>query len=306
MAKTLPRYVLVTPARNEVTFIRKTLESVVAQTHRPVKWVIVSDGSTDGTDDAVRPFAETHDWIELVSLPARAQRNFAGKVAAFNAGYARLEGVQYDVIGNLDADVSFDPDYLAFLMGKFAENDRLGIGGTPYAEENAIHDHRFRSPDHVSGACQMFKRECFEEIGGYPQVRTGGIDLIVVLAAQAKGWQTRRFDERFCVHHRNVGSELHSDVYRRLLNLGRKDYLLGSHPAFEVFRSIFQMKTRPYVIGGVLMLWGYSWALIRNLERSMPDELIRIRRDDQMRRLKAVLRHPLKRSGAGHPATARP
>jgi len=301
---TTPAYVLITPARNESQFIELTIKSVTAQTVRPTKWVIVSDGSTDGTDDIVRKYVVQHDWIELVRLPERSQRSFAGKVDAFNAGYARVAGLEYDVIGNLDADVSFEEDYLAFLVSKFPENPNLGVAGTPYLEENAIHDEQFKSPDHVSGACQMFRRECFEHIGGYMAVKSGGIDLIALLSAQAKGWQTKRFDERVCRHHRNVGSGEHAGIYRRLLNVGRKDYLLGSHPFFEIFRSAHQMRNKPYIVGGFLMLIGYVWAMLLGIEQTMPKELIQVRRTDQMKRLKNVLRHPLVR-GVRRPATAR-
>lgn len=288
-------YVLITPARNEAQFIECTILSMVRQAVKPVRWVIVSDGSTDGTDEIVKRYLPEHKWIELVRRPERTERHFAGKVAAFDAGYAKVLGIEYDVIGNLDADVSFDPDYLAFLLSKFDENPRLGVAGTPYREDNALHDERFKNPDHVSGACQLFRRECFEQIGGYLPVRSGGVDLIALLSAQAKGWQTKRFDEKVCLHHRNVGSGDHVGVYERLLNRGKKDYLLGSHPAFELFRSILQMRHRPYVIGGLLMLAGYFWAMIRFVERSMPEELIAIRRTDQMQRLKSVLRYPLTR-----------
>ena len=305
MLAKLLSYVLVTPVRNEAAFIEKTIKSVVSQTILPVKWVIVSDGSTDGTDDIVRRYVAQHDWIELVQLRERAQRSFAGKAAAFNVGFARVAGLEYDVIGNLDADISFEDDYIAFLMSKFAENPRLGVTGTPYREENAIHDHRFMSPEHVSGACQMFRRECLEDIGGYAPIRSGGIDLIALLSAQKKGWQTRRFDEKVCLHHRNVGSGQHAGVYRRLLHLGKKDYLHGSHPGFELFRSAYQMKNRPYIVGGVLMLIGYVWAMLGRVERTMPDELIELRRIDQMQRLKDVLRHPLRYSDRRTSATDR-
>jgi len=297
----IPTYVLITPARNEAQHLEKTINSVVQQTARPLRWIIVSDGSTDGTDGIVRKYADQHAWIELVSLPEHAQRNFAGKVVAFNAGYMRVAALKFDVVGNLDGDVSFDEDYLAFLVSKFASNPRLGVAGTPYREENASHDERFKSPDHVSGACQMFRRECFEEVGGYQPLRSGGIDLVALLAAQAKGWQTKRYDEKFCLHHRNVGSGDHAGIYSRLLNRGKKDYLLGSHPAFEIFRSLNQMKTRPYLVGGVLMLVGYFWAMLLRVDRSMPLALMQIRQRDQMHRLKEVLCHPLALGGGRSP-----
>src|SRR2546426_9059646 len=109
-------YVLITPARNEAKFIELAIKSVVGQTVRPAKWVIVSDGSTDGTDNIVSKYAAQHKWIELVRIPERSERHFAGKVDAFNAGYSRVKDLKYEVIGNLDADVSFDEDYLAFLI----------------------------------------------------------------------------------------------------------------------------------------------------------------------------------------------
>ncbi len=127
MLTKLPIYVLITPARNEAAYIEETIKSVVAQTILPLRWVIVSDGSTDGSDEVVRKFAAEHDWIDLVSLPRRAERNFEGKVAAFNAGQARVAGLKYDVIGNLDADISFDREYFDFLLQKLAENPALGL-----------------------------------------------------------------------------------------------------------------------------------------------------------------------------------
>src|SRR5258706_1018027 len=127
-----PAYVLITPARNEAQFVELTIQSVVWQTVLPMKWVIVSDGSTDGTDDIVRRYATEYSWIELVRMPERQERHFAGKVRAFNAGYAKVKNMEYKMIGNLDADISFDDkDYFDFLLNKFAEDPRLGVGGTP-------------------------------------------------------------------------------------------------------------------------------------------------------------------------------
>src|SRR6266446_10732688 len=122
MRDSLPRYVLISPARNEALYIGKTIESVIAQTVHPVRWVIVSDGSTDGTYDVVMKYVAQHDWIVLVRQPERAERHFAGKVNAFNAGYARLKDLDYEVIGSLDGDISFDENYFSFLLRKLAED----------------------------------------------------------------------------------------------------------------------------------------------------------------------------------------
>src|ERR1022692_4139098 len=116
----LPTYVLITPARNEAQFIALTIKSVVAQTVLPLKWVIVSDGSTDGTDDIVNRYIAEHEWIELVRMPERKERHFAGKVYAFNAGRDRMKDLPYEVIVSLDADVTFESDYFSFLLEKLA------------------------------------------------------------------------------------------------------------------------------------------------------------------------------------------
>ncbi len=283
-------YVLITPARNEAQFIVLILESVARQTLKPAKWVIVSDGSTDGTDELVMQYAAKYDWIELVRKPERRERHFAGKVEAFNAGYARLKDMEYEVIGNLDADVTFeDESYFDFLMSKFVENPRLGVCGTGYREGDLTYPPPFTSLEDVSGACQMFRRECFEAIDGYRPVKFGGIDVIAVFSAQAEGWQTKTFTEKMFLHHRKVGSAQTEGASRRLLHHGGKDYILGSHPAWEFFRSIYLMKNRPYVLGGVLTFVGYLLAMVRGAKKAIPEDLMQIRRKDQMQRLKRIL-----------------
>ena len=284
----LPSYVLVTPARNEGEFIELTLKSVISQTVRPLKWVIVNDGSTDATGEIVEKYAAAHPWIELIEMPERQERNFAGKAQAVNAGRRKVEELHYDVIGNLDADVSFDPDYFEFLMSRFAENPKLGVAGTAFYEGDLTYNYEFVGTEHVSGMCQMFRRECFETIGGYPAIRSGGIDLIAVLSARAKGWETQTFLGKTFVHHRSQGGALHAGLRGRW-HMGRKDYLLGNHPLWEVFRSAYQMVRKPYFIGGFLVLLSYLWNALSGVERTIPEELMVLRRRDQLKRLKLVM-----------------
>jgi poly-beta-1,6-N-acetyl-D-glucosamine synthase len=285
-------YVLITPARDEAAFIEKTIKSVVAQTLRPVKWVIVSDGSTDGTDDIVLRYVTEHKWIELVRMPERKERHFAGKVLAFNAGYERVRHLNYDVIGNLDADISFEQDYISFLLSKFSENPRLGVDGTPFKEGSHQYNYRFVSIEHVSGACQLFRRECFKEIGGYKPNKLGGVDLVAVLTARMKGWQTRTFLEKTCIHHRKMGKEEYVGLMA-FYRIGRGDYILGVHPVWEFLRSIYHMKNRPFVLGSCLRLAGFYWAELTRLEKSMPNDLVDFRRKEQMNRLRGFFRKML-------------
>jgi biofilm PGA synthesis N-glycosyltransferase PgaC len=286
LALKLPAYVLITPARNEARLIELTIKSVVAQTARPTKWVIVSDGSTDGTDDIVRKYTADYPWIELLRMPERRERHFSGKVYAFMAGYARVRDLDYQAIGSLDADISFDGEYFSFLLERLAADQTLGLVGTPFQEGSApVYDYRFVSIEHVSGACQLFRRECFEEIGGYTPVKGGGIDYIAVVSARMKGWKTRTFTDKVCLHHREMGTAQRGSL-RAKFKLGAKDYALGNHPAWELFRTIYQMSKRPLIIGGATLFSGYLWALVRGIDRPVSSEMLAFTRQEQMKRLK--------------------
>ncbi len=283
-------YVLVTPARNEAEFIEQTIKSVIAQTRLPLKWVIVSDGSTDGTDNIVKAYANQYSWIEFIRLPEREERNFAGKVNAFNAGYEWVKDIEFHIIGNLDADIAFQEDYFSFLLQKFAEFPNLGVGGTPFREGSHQYDYRFTSIDHVSGACQLFRRECFESIGGYTPIRNGGIDLVAVTTARMKGWMTRSFTDKFCIHNRQIGTATRHVLLARF-RFGKQDFYLGSHPFWEVFRSIYQLGNKPYFLGGICILAGYFWAYLRGEERRVSEELAAFRRTEQLERLKRFFKN---------------
>jgi biofilm PGA synthesis N-glycosyltransferase PgaC len=279
-------YVIITPARNEQDYIELTIRSMIAQSIKPLKWVIVSDGSTDRTDEIVERYAATTPWIELVKRPPRTERHFGGKVAAFNAGFERVKDLNYDLVGSMDADISFDPDYFDFLLQKFRDNPKLGLGGTPFREGNVTYDYRVTSTDHVSGACQLFRKKCFADIGGYIPVKGGGIDVIAVLTSRMKGWETQTFPERNYLHHRPMGSANDSQIKARF-KLGQKDYMLGRHPLWQLFRSIYQMSRKPLVIGGVVLFFGYVSGRLKGLERPISQDLVDFQRREQMQKLRA-------------------
>jgi glycosyltransferase involved in cell wall biosynthesis len=295
-------YVVITPARNEARFIELTIQSMVAQTIRPLKWVIVSDGSTDGTDDIVQRCASEYSWIELLRMPERSERHFAGKVLAFNAGYERVKDLGYDAIVSLDADISFEGNYFSFLLQKLADDPALGLVGTPFQEDSGRrYDYRFVSVEHVSGACQVFRRECFEAIGGYVPVKGGSIDHIAVITARMKGWKTKTFTDKVCLHHREIGTAQRG-VLESWFQFGRKDYAMGNHPVWELCRTGYQMTKAPFFLGGLALACGYSWAMLLRAERPVSRELVAFHRREEMQRLKkffggngnppASLQHP--------------
>lgn len=282
------KYVLITPARNEEGYIEKTIRSVVSQTVKPLRYVVVSDGSTDGTDEIVKRFIPQNPWIELIRMPEHRDRQFAAKVQAFNAGYAMVKGLDYDVIASLDADISFDAEYFAFLLARLEADPRLGVTGTPFVEDGQRYDYRFTNIEHVSGACQVFRRACFEEIGGYRPIKGGGIDWTAVTTARMKGWRTRTFTEKACHHHKKMGSGNYGR-FLAIFNHGKKDYFLGGLPLWQVMRSVYQMTKRPYFIGGLLLFCGFFWAMASGVERQIPEDLMAFHRNEQMKRLKSFL-----------------
>ena len=283
MAET-PSYVLITPARNEAQFIELTLQSMVEQTLRPLKWVIVSDGSTDDTDDIVRKYTGDNPWIELLRMPERRERHFAGKVYAFNAGYARVKDLNPEVIGNLDADVSFGSEHFRHIVSKFADEPELGVAGAPFREGTFQYDYRFTNIENVWGGCQLFRRECFEGIGGYTPAKGGCIDHIAVVSARMKGWKTRTFPGSVSIHHRTLGTAQNGGL-RAKFKYGAKDYSVGNHPVWELFRAVYQMKQRPFVVGGIALALGYFWPMIRRVPRRVSQDLVDFTRQEQMRRL---------------------
>lgn len=289
------KYVLVTAARNESAFIEHTLQSVVVQTQRPERWIIVDDGSTDETPAIVERYAKQYHWMELIRRPQRVDRSFAGKAHAVKAGLQRVEDVPFDVIGNLDADVSFAPDYMAFVVEQFAHDGKLGVAGTPFTEAGAYDSTRdsFEGQNYVAGPCQLFRRECWQDIGGYVANKAGGVDWIAVMTARMKGWRVCAFPEKRFHHHRSMGTAQRGQL-ASMFSYGEKDYYLGGSPLWQLFRCSFRMTKRPFVLGGLALLAGYMTAAVRRMPRAVSPELMRYHRAEQMKKLKAIFRSLLR------------
>jgi hypothetical protein len=257
----------------------------------PERWVIVDDGSTDRTADIVERYASRYPWIELVRLPQRQDRNFAAKVHAVNIGLTRVQQCEFEVLGNLDADVSFQPRYMEFLMKKLEEDPELGVAGTPLTQEGQYDSSKdsFEGENYVAGPCQLFRYECFKDIGGYVPNRAGGVDWIAVMTARMKGWKVRSFSEARYHHHRMFGTAGKSGVAAMFL-YGEKDYYLGGSPVWELFRVAYRITKKPIVTGGLALLCGYCWAAMRRTEHPVSIELMRFHRGQQMKKLSVILR----------------
>jgi glycosyltransferase involved in cell wall biosynthesis len=215
-------------------------------------------------------------------------RSFAAKVQAFNTGLEHAQSLQFDIIGNLDADLSFEPDYLEFLMRRFLEDPKLGVAGTPFLE-NGYDSARdsFEGENHVAGGCQLFRRQCFQDVGGYIPNRAGGIDWIAVTTARMKGWTTRSFPEKRFHHYRSLGTAGRSDVGASF-SYGEKDYYLGGSPIWQLFRVAYRMTRQP--VQGLALFLGYCWAALRRTRRPITPELMRFHRREQMKKLRVIFR----------------
>jgi poly-beta-1,6-N-acetyl-D-glucosamine synthase len=282
------RYVLATAAYNEEAFIERTLESVVAQTVRPEKWIIVSDGSTDRTDEIVGCYAAAHEFIQLQRITEAHPRNFAAQVHAINTGFSLLSCLEYDFIGNLDADITLAPTYFARLLEKFDADPGLGLaGGCIYEERNGggYFPRRSNSTRSVAHALQLFRRECMDTLGAYAPLPYGGPDWHAEVCARMNGWRVESFPELRALHHRPTGNA--EGKLRSWRRAGLMDFSMGTHPLFEVFKLARRLPERPAVIGAIVRLAAFLWAGCRGKDRPVAAQFVRFLRAEQMQRLRA-------------------
>jgi len=278
-------YVLITPARNEEKYIEKTLLSVDSQTVKPKVWIIVSDGSTDRTDEIVCSYEKNCDYLQLVRRESFSKRNFASKVHTFKIGQEHLNNVKYDFLGNLDADVSLSSDYYERILYQFDIFPRLGIaGGQVYDNYSRKIRRLVSSNTSVNGMIQFFRRECFEEIGGYLPLERGGEDMMAEIAARRQRWETRTFPNIIVIHNRRSGTS-NANIYTARYRQGKMEFVNGYHILFEMARCMTRIIEKPYILGSVARFAGYLSSLIACEKKAVPRELIKYLHQEQLRRL---------------------
>ncbi len=284
------KYLIISPVRNEERYIEQTIKSVISQTVLPRKWIIVDDASTDGTPSIVRSYAENYDFIfylkkeDTLRIGNNGDRLLlAAEAKAFNFALSQINNIkEYDFIVKLDGDLQLKKNYFEEIFLSFLKNPRLGISGGHCYELRKEKLVKEKVPDfHVRGATKIYRRECFEDIGGIEEVL--GWDTIDELRAQAKGWLTKSFDEPEVIHCRPIGSS--GGVLRGRIRDGIGCYFLGYHPLFMLLRASKQLFQRPYFIGGAFMLWGYFKSYVCKEKRFYDKELRLFLRRQQMKRI---------------------
>jgi biofilm PGA synthesis N-glycosyltransferase PgaC len=278
------RYVIITPARDEEKHLEETIRSVIAQTVRPAEWVIVDDGSTDGTAAILRRFAAEHAWISVIHLADRGRRDAdTGAVGAFLIGYRTLRAEAWEYLVNLDADLGLGPDYFEKCFAEFRRDPQLGIGGgTLYHFNGAGQPVTEPCPrSHVRGATKIFRRACWEAFGGLAEVP--GWDTLDEIKANMAGWRTGSFPHIRALHKRPTGAA--DGSWRDAVKNGRCDYFLGYHPLFMLLKCGKRLFRRRFVTDGLGHLWGYLHGYLRGRPQLADPAAIAFLRKQQLRRL---------------------
>ena len=282
------QYVLITAAYNEEAQIEKTITGVLQQTLRPQRWVIVSDGSTDRTDEIVKAYANQHDFIRFLRLTRAPGHSFTSKIVAWNMGFSLLKDASFDFIGNLDGDVVVETTYFEELIARFENAPRLGMV-SGFIHEETGGEFRNRSSnriDSVPHAAQLVRRECYEAIGGYAVLKYGGEDWYAQTCARMKGWTAESIPELRIFHHRHTGAG--TNLLRHRFRLGKLDYSFGSDLIFEIFKCLQRIPERPLLLGGLTRLAGFAWSCLAHEDRPVPPEFIDFLRGEQKQKMAAL------------------
>ena len=282
-------YVLITTAKDEAEYLEPLIQSVLAQTVPPLRWVIVNDGSTDNTGEIIERYAALHPWILFNHVEGAAGRSFASKARGFGWAYDQIKGLGFDFVGTLDADVTFEPDYYEQIIARMQSNPRLGVaGGALWDKDDEFFKRLISSPTFPPGPILFFRRLCFEEVGGYRTVSVGGVDSISVQTSRMLGWDTREFDELKVYHHKPTGASAGSWL-RRCYRDGLTEYYIGTHPLFAIAKAIRRAMHKPLFLGSLVRLIAYFRLWVVCAKRDAAPELVRYLALEQMTRLKTFL-----------------
>jgi len=281
-------YVLITPAHNEEDLIELVIRSVISQTILPKKWVIVDDASTDGTGKIIRKYEARCDFIMYHRLQKlNTESRYERRAYAFLGGYEQIKTLSYNFIAGLDADISLEPKYYECILEEFNKNPRLGIASGVYVDMIGNQLQKVQiDMNHTPGAMQMFRRQCYEQIGGYIPQKYGGDDSCAEIMARMKGWETRSFSQYEVVHYRPVGTSDGKSVLQARFNQGLTEYAVATHPLFMLAKSLRRaFLEKPYFMASLARLVGFIYGYGLREERKISPEVIRYVRKEQIRRL---------------------
>jgi biofilm PGA synthesis N-glycosyltransferase PgaC len=251
-------YVLISPCRDEAQYLSQTLDSVINQSVRPAKWIIVDDGSTDKSPEILAEYQKKYSWIEIVTRSDRGGRSVGpGVIEAFYAGYQAINPEDYDYLCKLDLDLRLPSRYFEILMERMKANPRIATcSGKAYVEADGRLEEEWHGDDTSIGASKFYRVSCFKAIGGFVrEVMWDGIDCH---RCRMNGWIACSWDEpelRF-VHLRPQGSS-QQGIYTGRMRHGYGQYFMGTGFLFMTASVIYRVNQKPYVLGSLAMLWGW-------------------------------------------------
>lgn len=249
-------YVIISAVRDEEKYVETTIESVVKQTAKPSRWILVDDGSRDKTPSIIARYSKLYPWITLITADHKANREPGrGVIRAFKTGYETIENADFDFIVKLDCDLKLPPDYFQLLVARFQQDERLGIASGIYLEHGALGWSPVKMPAyHAAGASKMVRVKCFEDIHGFVVAR--GWDTLDEIRAQMLGWRTRHFPELEFYHLKGEGSAI--GLLRTSMNYGQSYYLTGGGALFFLLKVLQRaVRGKPLFLNGLMMAFGY-------------------------------------------------
>lgn len=276
-------FVIISPVRDEEANLSRTIESVISQSVRPREWIIVDDGSSDGTAGIADGYARQNDWITVCHRDNRGFRKAGrGVMEAFNDGYRLLRSKDWEFIVKLDGDLSFESDYFMSCFQAFEKDSRLGIaGGMIYNVINGRAQKEICPAFHVRGATKIYRRACWDAIGCL--LSAPGWDTMDEVKAQMMGWSTRTLPDVKVLHHRPTGTN--DGMWGAGFKNGRANYICGYHPIFMLLKCFRRIGMKPYLIQASALLWGYISGYLSRIPRADDPAAIRYLRRQQLSRL---------------------
>ena len=261
-------YLLISPCRNEADYMRQTLDTVVAQSVQPAKWVIVDDGSTDATPQILAEYAVRHSWIQIVTRKDRGHRAVGpGVIDAFYTGYEAVNADEYEYLCKLDLDLRLPPRYFEILMQRMEANSAIATcSGKAYIEANGVLVDERHGDETSLGMTKFYRVSCFKAIGGFVrEVMWDGIDCH---RCRMMGWEACSWNEpdlRF-VHLRPMGSS-QQGVYTGRKRHGYGQYFMGTGFVFMLASATSRVNQHPYLLGSLAMLWGWVESALKGKPR---------------------------------------
>jgi biofilm PGA synthesis N-glycosyltransferase PgaC len=280
------RYVLLTAAKDEEAYLEEVIGYVLRQTVRPLAWFIVDDGSCDRTASIVERIAVEHPLIHFQSAASRGGRNFSSQYKTIMAAYDLARSLEFDFVGVLDADQApQQKDYYESILAEFDRNPRLGVAsGFVYERPRGLWESRTSNATDSVASSAIFRRNCFDQIGGYKPLYYGGSDWLIQIDAKMAGWEIMTRPDLHLLHYRATSSV--GGIWRGKFKAGMMDASFGSGPVFEFFKCCRRLMVRPIFLGSFICFCGYLWWKFTGRNPLIPPAKVAFLRREQRAKLR--------------------